>query len=410
MFRRLTLADWRQFSLIDIQFHPRLTVITGANGAGKTTILNVLSRHFGWNIALISRPYLKRGSAGLRYSTDLRAHRRPKLSLDDRQVGTIEYGEGSSPLVFAEDVGHQYEFSIPSIQSMAGVYVSSHRPLYFYQQVQQIPTRLEPSQQIAQAYANELRDFYRGGRPPSPSFRIKEALITLATFGYGNQVVERNADAVGLFEGFEGILRTVLPESLGFRRFVIRLPEVLLDTTSGEFSLDAISGGVASIVDLAWQVYMFSTTAADQLHVVIDEPENHLHPELQRSLLPTFLRAFPDAQFVVATHNPFIVGSEPESNVYVLQYGPQRRVYSRLLDLINRSGTADELLRDALGVPTPVGIWVEHRIADIAARYRDEPLTEASLQRLREDLVTLGMSNLLPETLTELHKSNDPAD
>jgi hypothetical protein len=34
MFSRLTLNNWRQFSQINIEFHPRLTVLTGANGSG----------------------------------------------------------------------------------------------------------------------------------------------------------------------------------------------------------------------------------------------------------------------------------------------------------------------------------------------------------------------------------------
>ena len=48
-FSRLKLSDWKQFSKVDIHFHPKLTVLTGANASGKSTILNLLSRHFGWN-------------------------------------------------------------------------------------------------------------------------------------------------------------------------------------------------------------------------------------------------------------------------------------------------------------------------------------------------------------------------
>ena len=48
IFRRLRISNWRQFRDLDLKFHGRLTVLTGANGAGKTTVLNLLSRHFGW--------------------------------------------------------------------------------------------------------------------------------------------------------------------------------------------------------------------------------------------------------------------------------------------------------------------------------------------------------------------------
>ncbi|MGQ0518664.1 AAA family ATPase, partial [Bacillus sp. D-CC] len=54
--------------------------------------------------------------------------------------------------------------------------------------------------------------------------------------------------------------------------------------------------------------------------VTIDEPENHLHPSMQRSLLNDFVKAFPKAQFIVVTHSPFIVSSIRESNVYALKH------------------------------------------------------------------------------------------
>jgi len=33
-FRRLEVSDWRQFGEVDINFHPQLTLISGANGSG----------------------------------------------------------------------------------------------------------------------------------------------------------------------------------------------------------------------------------------------------------------------------------------------------------------------------------------------------------------------------------------
>ena len=47
-FKKILLNDWRQFQNIDIDFHPNVTIITGANGSGKSTILKLLSKHFGW--------------------------------------------------------------------------------------------------------------------------------------------------------------------------------------------------------------------------------------------------------------------------------------------------------------------------------------------------------------------------
>ena len=91
--------------------------------------------------------------------------------------------------------------------------------------------------------------------------------------------------------------------------------------------------------------------------VLTDEPENHLHPELQTCLLPSLIQAFPRAQFIVATHNPFIVSSVANSNVYVLDF-LNRRVESTMLDLVDKSGSSNALLRDVLALPNPIPVWV----------------------------------------------------
>ena len=54
MFKRISINGWRQFSDVDIVFHKHLTVLTGANGAGKTTILNLLSESIGWTPQFVS--------------------------------------------------------------------------------------------------------------------------------------------------------------------------------------------------------------------------------------------------------------------------------------------------------------------------------------------------------------------
>jgi len=55
-FSKIRIHDWQQFSKIDLDFHERLTIITGANGSGKTTILNLLGKHYNWQTKALAVP------------------------------------------------------------------------------------------------------------------------------------------------------------------------------------------------------------------------------------------------------------------------------------------------------------------------------------------------------------------
>ncbi len=410
-FQGLALHDWRQFDSIDLEFSDRLTVITGANGSGKTTILTLLTQHFGWEARFMAEPRLEK-AGGLRFLSGLRKRLKEIREQDDsgqQELGELTYADGEKArAVLPEEPGSAvFNVNFQPMQAVVGVYVASNRPNNAYQQVSQIPTSIGSADQLIDMYEGEIKSRFAGGHTQfSPTYRLKESLISLATFGYGNRVVRENREYIETLEGFEEVLREVLPESLKFERIGIATPEVLLETGTGSFSLDAASGGIITIIDLAWRIYM-RARQNPEIVVVIDEPENHLHPELQRALLPGLLRAFPAAQFIAATHNPFIVGSVAESNVYVLRYGENDRVQSELLDTVNKAGSSNEILRDVLGLEFTIPLWVEDRLDEIVAKYQAAPVTEETLRGLREEMQEVGFGHLFPEAVSAVLEDAD---
>ena len=69
-FTSLRIEGWRQFGHVDISLHPRLTVLTGANGAGKSSLLKIFQRHFGIEQPFLATPFLQSGG-GYYYLTGL---------------------------------------------------------------------------------------------------------------------------------------------------------------------------------------------------------------------------------------------------------------------------------------------------------------------------------------------------
>ncbi len=402
-FTKLQLSQWRQFERVELEFHPQLTVITGANGAGKTTLLNILSQHFGWSTPFVSTARLTRKGVFRYFSGWFRDREGDAPGGGTQPVGSLQYTTGTeAQLVVPDNNDPNFQVQIVDQQQVPGIFLPSHRPVYSYKRVDQIPTVLDARDQLFEQYLNNLRQFYSAtARIESPSYRLKAALISLGTFGYGNEVVERNEEAVATFEGFQEILRKVLPPKLNFRRLAIRMPDIVFECEGSEFSLDAASGGIAAIVDVAWQIYMKSLLEPDGFVVLADEPENHLHPELQRSLLPGLKTAFPKVQFIVATHNPFMVTSVPESHVFVLDFENGNVVSNGLADA-DRSGSANKVLMDVLGVPFPMPLWVETEVERIVTRLQDQEITKEVLTEVKGEMRHLGFGHLFPEVVDRL--------
>ena len=235
----------------------------------------------------------------------------------------------------------------------------------------------------------------------------------MATFGEGNTYVDGKPELLQAYLGFIEVLKKVLPETLGFETLAIRTPDVVLVTSSGEFLLDAVSGGVSALIDLAWQIYTFSYESK-AFTVIIDEPENHLHPSMQRALLPRLIEAFPLVQFVVATHSPFIVTSVRDSSVVVLSYregeqdgvdrgiAPRRSIHSMQLDQINMAGSANNILRDVLGLESTVPLWASRELQGIVGRYRNQPFNGEQVDQLSKELDALGLGVELPAAINAI--------
>lgn len=414
-FARLTLNDWRQFRSVDIDLTAQTTILTGANGCGKTSILTVLSKHFGWNLNFVSTPYLNKRTNKRLFREVFKMRRNPPKSvvtkipedMDDdvpeeqgaHEVGSIIYEDGSACKLTSPASGissAQYQLQYGNMKSIVGMYIPSHRPATIYNAVSQIPADPKDNQQQYQEYQQLLLQTFGGANVRNPGGVMKQSLISLALFGYGNVAVAENSEYKMLFEEFQQILRQILPPRIGFQRLEIRMPDVVLITDSGQFSLDAMSGGINALFTIAWQIQMYGA-GKPSCTVLIDEPENHLHPSMQRSLLPSLAKAFPRYNFVVATHSPFIVTSDPDANVFSLTHDEQRRILSSHLDSTDLAASPEKVLREVLEVPSTMPIWVETRLRDALMAFDGQVSDKAAVEALFSQLKTLGLNDALAD-------------
>lgn len=393
-FRTLTVRNHRQFGEVVIDFHPRLTVITGVNGAGKTALLRILAAQFGWEVPEPAVPTFDPDTGSFSYRLPLRDAE--PASDQPREIGSLSFVDGQVAKIVVGHRSETYRVAIaPRHRAVWGVFVPSHRPAFRYQAMGQVPTA-PPAPGSEEPVSRNWRQ--RDDEQVS-NYYMKRDLITWAMHSYDTPVVAQDLELKRKFEAFQDMARTLLPKDLGFESFKVRRGEVLLVTRTGEFSFDAVSGGVAALLELGWVLLFARWPDRGPMVAVIDEAENHLHPAMQRELLPNLLAAFPDVQFVVSTHSPFVVGAVEDSAVYALHHGPDNLVRASLLDLADRAGTAADILRDVLGVPVTVPVWVEHRLEDLAERFADAAPTTDTFRAIRAELARDGLEEFAPEAI-----------
>lgn len=403
-FSNLEINDWKQFATLDIQFHDRLTVLTGANGSGKTTILHMLARCLGWNFQELATPKKDEKTGIIKFFSNWFRRRveenRPPV------IGTLSFSDGTkSELTVPTDAGSaRYQIYFSNERIIPGINILSHRNIFKYQNVPTISTQ-KVSRQQAYNQVNQIsmRDSLEENpyRQRSVNYHIKETLLSWAIGGAGNKYIEADAEAMAWYDGFERVLKIIMPKHIGFEELSIRNYEIVLSTKTGDFMLDAVSGGIAALIDLAWQIYNLASTEPE-LVVMIDEVENHLHATMQRSVLPDLLEAFPHVQFIISTHSPLIVASVKESSVYAFRYNEENRVYSEKLDLVNKARNANEILNEVLGVPFTMPIWAENALNKIVSKYATKEVSEEMVNAMRAEFKAEGLESLMPLAISKV--------
>ncbi|MCD8293638.1 MAG: AAA family ATPase, partial [Clostridia bacterium] len=108
--------------------------------------------------------------------------------------------------------------------------------------------------------------------------------------------------------------------------------------------------------------------------VLIDEIENHLHVELQKKVMPFLTSLFPQIQFIVSTHSPFVLSSISDSVIFDLE----RR--ERFEDFSEYSYSS--IVEDYYGV-NQYSDFIVDSIKQIESILQKDVLTEEEIQWIR---------------------------
>jgi len=90
------------------------------------------------------------------------------------------------------------------------------------------------------------------------------------------------------------------------------------------FDFTTLSDGYSAIFNLISELMMRMEKYKSKIYdlqgiVLIDEIETHLHIDLQKKIMPFLTNIFPNIQFIVTTHSPFVLSSEDNTVIYDLE-------------------------------------------------------------------------------------------
>ena len=291
-------------------------IITGKNGSGKTVLLNAISDFL--NIIkndksadfLGYQKQLDTWNNNLRNATDERGR-----MLAQQQVEHISNR--------IQNLYGKIDLQSDLLGSIIEKYNKGEFVIAFYQADRKVKMS-EPKNPTKPVY-NKKGDVKDTATSQFLNFlsdlKIQEALAR-------NEKQTKDADEINVwFEDFEGMLRQIYQDDNLSLEFNYRDYSFKICTEGKKFKFTEVSDGFAAVLDIVADLILKmqddnSLTRSYQKEgiVLIDEIETHLHLALQKVIMPLLTKVFPNIQFIITTHSPFVLSSMPNAVAYDLEH------------------------------------------------------------------------------------------
>lgn len=377
--KTITLKNFRCFESITLDLHPRLTVIVGENGAGKTALLDGIASGLTPVLTHLSSANQRLTGRGIK-DADFRLQSFP-APRGKTQWGVADYAQ---ILTEAWD-GLRWDYWRPSgggksakpaetwgetalkerMATIAASYKTIHpelSPVFAYYGASrghiEVPERLRSAKNNYDYPTAALADCFN----PRSDFREMLAWFDLEESSEWRESKNSTDDTFAPFPSLEAIRSTVvamLGDAYRNPQFNARHKFVLERVSDGaEMLVNQLSQGYQSMLALAMDfarrlaiANRYRDEPADESAnfivenlellepwdpareqgpflvqpflsapaiMLVDEIDLHLHPSWQQRVLGDLMRAFPLTQFIVTTHSPQVLTTVPSTNIRVL--------------------------------------------------------------------------------------------
>ena len=336
--KQLTLTQVRVFEQAKFDFQPGMNLLVGINGAGKSTVLDVLRIMLSQTLpkftASRSRPIpfaesditvgegaltaeLNFEAAGISFE-HLMHMPREKYVADKNKEGKVREQ--------TYDLEKRNHLNTDGKELPRDLKSSAKQPLVIYFSTRRsLPSMAAPSRQSSTgkqtaAFADALTHRELRLREFAEWWLVQETLADeTGNASLGRRLNVLNNAVTSFLDGCTNLRAVREPETT-----------LLIDKDDATLDVRQLSDGergmVALVLDLARRLAQANPEMPDPLRdgkavVLIDELDLHLHPRWQRTIVQTLTTTYPNCQFIATTHSPQIIGEVPPDNIILLENG-----------------------------------------------------------------------------------------
>lgn len=328
-------------------------ILTGKNGSGKTSVLEAVVKYIQSFLGEHGTPL---DHVEMMYECSLNELNELKL---------LENSEENKKKIF--DAKERFNFWEKELKRLdSGVSLSNTSNTLLkekYQNGNFIFAYYEAEREFqVEEYKNiekiEFQDKYSIAE--NPGIKFTKYLVDLKATQAFTKDKEKAEKIDKWFRAFENILKRIFEdENLQLKFNDETFQFSICETDREPFDFNTMSSGYAAIFDIINDLIIrmeaksgLRTEFDMEGIVLVDEIETHLHLELQKKILPVLTTLFPNIQFIITTHSPFILSSLDNVVIYDLQNrtlvenGLENLPYEGIVEGYFKADTLSEELRE----------------------------------------------------------------